>query len=311
MARNTDLTQEKINEVADGLHSKGIKPSPNNVREVLGSGSFSTIKQMLDVWKEKQKEDESVFVPETPEFAYQHVDKLHKELYLHNRKLLDSERQQLQLTRQELEAEKSEMMAEINKLEDSIIVLKEDVDKKDVELNLTKTDLENTQYKLDDLTGQFNGQKVEIATLTEREKQQALHLNEKEVMLNERDLTIKQAELIRQELESEKSKMKIEINNLEESIAGIKREADKKDVELKRTKTDLEKTQSKLDDLTGQFNAQKVEIATLTEREKQQALHLNEKEAMLNERELALKQAQKIELALNKQIEELMKKLPK
>ena len=90
MARNTELTQEKINEVADTLHEKGIKPSPNNVREVLGSGSFSTIKQMLDSWKEKQKEDENVFVPDTPDFAYRLVDRLHKELYLQNRRLLDS-----------------------------------------------------------------------------------------------------------------------------------------------------------------------------------------------------------------------------
>lgn len=35
MARTTDLTQEKINEIADTLHTKGIKPSPNTIREVL------------------------------------------------------------------------------------------------------------------------------------------------------------------------------------------------------------------------------------------------------------------------------------
>ena len=183
MARNTDLTQEKINEVADGLHSKGIKPSPNNVREVLGSGSFSTIKQMLDVWKEKQKEDENIFVPDTPEFAYHLVDKLHKELYLQNRRLLDNERQQLQLTRQEIEAEKSEMMAEINSLEDSIIELKREIEKKDSELNKAKAEQEKTQEKLDKLFNEFNVQKIDVATLTEREKQQALQLKEKDDIL--------------------------------------------------------------------------------------------------------------------------------
>lgn len=35
MSRNTDLTQERINEISDDLHGKGIKPSPNNVREIL------------------------------------------------------------------------------------------------------------------------------------------------------------------------------------------------------------------------------------------------------------------------------------
>jgi hypothetical protein len=183
MARNTDLTQEKINEVADGLHGKGIKPSPNNVREILGSGSFSTIKQLLDVWKEKQKEDDSVFVPDTPEFAYRLVDKLHKELYLQNRQSLDSERQQLQLSRQEIEAEKSEMMVEISHLEDSITELKGEVAKKDNELNQAKADLEKNQEKLDNLDSELTAKKIEIATLTEREKQQALQLKEKDVVL--------------------------------------------------------------------------------------------------------------------------------
>jgi hypothetical protein len=183
MARITDLTQEKINEVADELHSKGVKPSPNNVREVLGAGSFSTIKQMLDVWKDKQKENESIFVPDTPEFAYRLVDKLHRELYLQNRQLLDSERQQLQLSRQEIEAEKSEMMAEINSLEDSINDFKGNLTQKDGELNQAKADLEKTQAKLDSLLNDFNAQKIEIATLTEREKQQALQLKEKDAML--------------------------------------------------------------------------------------------------------------------------------
>ncbi|MFI3221931.1 MAG: DNA-binding protein [Methylococcaceae bacterium] len=183
MARNTDLTQEKINEVADGLHGKGIKPSPNNVREILGTGSFSTIKQLLDVWKEKQKEDDSVFVPDTPEFAYRLVDKLHKELYLQNRQSLDSERQQLQLSKQEIEAEKSEMMVEISHLEDSITELKGEVAKKDNKLNQAKADLEKNQEKLDNLDSELTAKKIEIATLTEREKQQALQLKEKDVVL--------------------------------------------------------------------------------------------------------------------------------
>lgn len=189
MSRNTDLTQEKINEVADTLQSKGIKPSPNNVREVLWSGSFSTIKQMLDGWKEKQKEGENIFVPETPEFAYRLVDKLHKELYLQNRQLLDSERQQLQLTQQEMETEKSEMLAEINRLEDSLTAWKGEAAKKDGELRQAEADLEKSQEKLGEFTAELHTKKVEIATLTEREKQQSLQLKEKDSMLSRYEKT--------------------------------------------------------------------------------------------------------------------------
>lgn len=193
MARTTDLTQEKVSEIADGLNAKGIKPSPNNVRAELGAGSFSTIKQMLDVWKDKQKEDESIFVPETPDFAYNLVDKLHRELYLQNRRLLDNERQQLEVSRQEYEDEKLEMITEIDNLESSIVVLSSDLEKKTVELKQADDNLQGIQAKFDDLLNQLNAQKIEIATLTEREKQQAIQLKEK-------DLTIKKAEKLEQSL---------------------------------------------------------------------------------------------------------------
>ncbi len=52
------------------------------------------------------------------------------------------------------------------------------------------------------------------------------------------------------------------------------------------------------------FNDQKIEFATLTERDQQQALQLKEKDTLL-------KQAEKQQSALTKQIEELMKKLSK
>ena len=185
MARKTELTQDLVNETANELHSKGVKPSPNNVREVLGTGSFSTIKHMLDVWKERQSEDENVFIPDTPDFAYRIVDKLHKELYLQNWKLLDSERQQLDLSRQEMEAEKSEMLLEINNLEKISKDQGNELSKNSDELITLNSNLESSQGKLEQLVSDFNDQKIELATLTERDKQQALQLKEKDLMLKQ------------------------------------------------------------------------------------------------------------------------------
>ena len=115
---------------------------------------------MLDVWKEKQKEEESIFVPDTPDFAYGLVDKLHKELYLQNRQLLDIERQQLQLTQQATEAEKSEMLSEIHRLEDSITAWKGETVKKDDELRQAEASLGKSQERLGELTAELHTQKV-------------------------------------------------------------------------------------------------------------------------------------------------------
>lgn len=183
MARKSELTQDLVNKTADELHSKGVKPSPNNVREVLKTGSYSTIKKMLDSWKERQDESDAVFIPDTPEFVYRMVDKLHKELYFHNWKLLHSERQQLEVSRQEIEAEKSEMLLEINHLEQISQRQDSELSKKSDELITLNTTLDVSQKKLEQLISDFNDQKIKIATLTERDKQQVAQLKEKESLL--------------------------------------------------------------------------------------------------------------------------------
>jgi len=180
MARKTELTQELIDQTADELHSKGVKPSPNSLREILGKGSYSTIKQMLDQWKEKQEEEQAIFIPETPEFAYQLVDKLHKELYLQNKKSLESERQQLDAAYQEIEVDKKEMMAEINQLEAKSLAQEIEIGKKEQLIQEYEAALKKIQTEQLEKTELINQQKIELATLTEREIQHTLQLKEAE-----------------------------------------------------------------------------------------------------------------------------------
>jgi len=180
MARKTELTQELIDQTADELHSKGVKPSPNSLREILGKGSYSTIKQMLDQWKEKQEEEQAIFIPETPEFAYQLVDKLHKALYLQNKKSLESERQQLEASYQEIEADKKEMMAEINQLEAKSLAQEIEIGKKEQVIQDQQEAFKKIQTEQLEKTELINQQKIELATLTERDAQHALQLKEAE-----------------------------------------------------------------------------------------------------------------------------------
>jgi hypothetical protein len=58
MARPSELTQDLVNDAADQLKAQGKKPSPNAVRDILCTGSFSRIKQMLNAWVGKQEQDE-------------------------------------------------------------------------------------------------------------------------------------------------------------------------------------------------------------------------------------------------------------
>ncbi len=60
MGRESVITQEEVNSVADQLRATGAKPSARAVREALGGGSMATVLKHLHVWQSHQ-----VRTPET------------------------------------------------------------------------------------------------------------------------------------------------------------------------------------------------------------------------------------------------------
>lgn len=185
MARPSELTQDLVNDAADQLKAQGKKPSPNAVREILGTGSFSTIKQMLDVWLEQQERDEKIPVPDMPDFAHRLLEKLHRELYLQNHKALEGERQLLEATRHEFETERKEMLGEIASLEAKSSELDKSLAETKASLSATSTKLSEAESRLDKAVNESNKQKIEIATLSEREKQLQSQLKEKDGQLKQ------------------------------------------------------------------------------------------------------------------------------
>lgn len=60
MGRESVITQEEVNSVADQLRATGAKPTARAVREALGGGSMATVLKHLHVWQSYQ-----VRAPET------------------------------------------------------------------------------------------------------------------------------------------------------------------------------------------------------------------------------------------------------
>lgn len=54
MAREATITQEQVNQVADGIRATGAKPTARGVREALGAGSMATVLKLLQVWQAGQ-----------------------------------------------------------------------------------------------------------------------------------------------------------------------------------------------------------------------------------------------------------------
>lgn len=54
MGRESVITQEEVNAVADQLRATGAKPTARAVREALGGGSMATVLKHLQVWQSRQ-----------------------------------------------------------------------------------------------------------------------------------------------------------------------------------------------------------------------------------------------------------------
>jgi chromosome segregation ATPase len=60
MGRESVITQEEVNAVADQLRATGVKPTARAAREALGTGSMATVLKYLQVWQSRQ-----IRLPET------------------------------------------------------------------------------------------------------------------------------------------------------------------------------------------------------------------------------------------------------
>lgn len=116
MARQ-GLSQEQVFKAAQALLDEGQSITVANIREKLGSGSYSTINTHLAKWREANDNQKPANIPEMPssvDNALRHVWAL---AWKETQTLIQSERDGLDAARREYESGKKELEAEIARLE--------------------------------------------------------------------------------------------------------------------------------------------------------------------------------------------------
>lgn len=128
------ITTEQIHATADQLASEGIKPTQTNVRERLGSGSFTTIAEALRSWRAEQEtvaELQAVVIPqdisdrtqvlvaqvwETAQFLANDRLSKEREALAHKEALLVVDNDEMQRIVAMLENEQSALTAKLDEL---------------------------------------------------------------------------------------------------------------------------------------------------------------------------------------------------
>src|SRR5512135_1717212 len=143
------INKEKIREAITELEAERKEVTVIAVRERLGSGSYSTIKDALVAWRSEQAEVVPPAVPEMPEMLTHLLRRLWAEAWKAADSVHETERQACQRKEIEHERLKAEMTHEISRLEEQLAEV--DADRESLRASFKKVEEE------------FQGKEVERA----------------------------------------------------------------------------------------------------------------------------------------------------
>lgn len=116
MARQ-GISEQQVIEAAEQLAQSGQAVTVAAVREVIGSGSFSTINLYLAKWKESGDKGKAADVPDMPEAVGRAMRHLWGAAWNEAQNGIKAEREGLEAARREMERERRDMAQEIARLE--------------------------------------------------------------------------------------------------------------------------------------------------------------------------------------------------
>ena len=116
MARS-GITKEQVFETAAALAEEGTRPTVNNIRERLGSGSYSTITAHLAAWREDSAAVVAPAPSDIPEAVQSSFGRVWALANKAARDELETQREAFENLRREMDTERGELLAEIARLE--------------------------------------------------------------------------------------------------------------------------------------------------------------------------------------------------
>ncbi len=116
MARQ-GISEQQVIEAAEQLAQSGQAVTVSAVREVIGSGSFSTINGYLAKWKDSTDKGKAADVPDMPEAVGRAMRHLWGAAWNEAQSGIKAEREGLEAARREMERERRDMAQEIARLE--------------------------------------------------------------------------------------------------------------------------------------------------------------------------------------------------
>lgn len=156
------LTTEQIHKVADQLQADGIKPTLAEVRKALGGGSFTTISDAMQSWREEHREEQQLQQIELPSNINDRLQSLGADMW---QTAIDIANDRLAKERDALEVIKAKAQQDVDEYAESVKLLEDE--NKDLlqQLDRESEKAEEATSQRDTAVAETNELKLQLATL--------------------------------------------------------------------------------------------------------------------------------------------------
>lgn len=157
------LTTQQIHAVADQLQADGIKPTLAEVRKALGGGSFTTISDAMQSWREEHREEQQLQQVDLPSGISDRLQVLGADVW---QTAIDIANDRLAKERDALEVIKAKAQQDVDEHKESVKTLEDE--NKDLlqELDKESEKAEEAVSQRDKALTEANELKLQLATLT-------------------------------------------------------------------------------------------------------------------------------------------------
>jgi chromosome segregation ATPase len=236
------LSAEHIEAAIRELETEGGEVTVNRVRDRLGTGSYSTISQVLGKWREARLKAHTAAIPEVPEALGGLLTQLWREAWQSADRFHQEERQAFLHERGQFSKTKEEMSQEILRLEGEVSRLKEEADDAAAREAERALALQDAQLELASTQGRLEMAQAEAERLRAGHKQ----LTDTVAAWTERAT---KAEARVEELSAELTRQKEDITRLTQAAEAAEAQHTARAQELESTRHELASAQSRLEAL--------------------------------------------------------------
>ena len=156
------LTTQQIHQKADELHEQGIKPTLANVRTALGGGSFTTISDAMQSWREEHKEEQQLQQVDLPSGITERLHTLGADVW---RTAIEIANDRLAKERDALEIIKAKAQQEVEEHKESVRTLEEEQDELLKQLDELTNKAEKAEATAEQAEAELDSLKLENAEL--------------------------------------------------------------------------------------------------------------------------------------------------